>query len=125
MGKVIAFPSELISNHTTTRTDSDEDQLLVFQYLKHPRPTMLQSGLQFAAARQSALRMALNRSLPRTYATIRRSNETTASPKELAENPESQSAILRVYKPSNAWRGDISADLINDHLWERTTLSFP
>ncbi|KAF5537934.1 50S ribosomal L2 protein [Fusarium napiforme] len=99
-----------------TRIDSDEDQLLKFQP-KHPRPTMLQSGLQFAAARQSALRMALGRSLPRTYATIRRSNETTASPKELAENPESQSAILRVYKPRTPGVRHLKRP-INDHLWK-------
>jgi ribosomal protein L2 len=78
---------------------------------------MLQLGLNFAAARQTAARFALNRSLPRTYATIRRSNETTASPKELAENPESQSAILRVYKPRTPGVRHLKRP-INDHLWK-------
>ncbi|RSL70607.1 hypothetical protein CEP54_001765 [Fusarium duplospermum] len=79
---------------------------------------MLQSGLSLAAARQSALRLALNRSLPRSYATIKRSNETTtAATTDAAERPTGQSAILRTYKPRTPGVRHLKRP-INDHLWK-------
>lgn len=84
---------------------------------------MLQAGLQLSAMRQSLARLAFNRSLTRSYATIgKTATEKPASSSSNAtsltnDRPGGQAAIMRTYKPRTPGVRHLKRP-INDHLWK-------